>query len=65
MEEWKGGRFPTAPPLIVIRSEQKNKAIGFYGHETLYKLESAGFVNPAGAVRGLILYSSSKCKGYF
>ena len=29
MEEWK---IPTAPPLIAIPSEQKNKAIGFYGH---------------------------------
>ena len=41
MEEWKGGRSPTAPPLIVIPSEQKNKAIGFYGHRdsqvTLFK----------------------------
>ena len=44
MEEWKGGRSPTARPLIVIPSEQKNKAIDFYGHtdiETLYRLESA------------------------
>ena len=32
MEEWKGGRSPTAPTLIVIPSEQTNKAIGFYGH---------------------------------
>ena len=32
MEEWKGGRSPTTPPLIVIPSEQKNKANGFYGH---------------------------------
>ena len=33
MEEWKRGRFPTAPLLIVIPSEQKSKAIGFYGHK--------------------------------
>ena len=32
MEEWKGGRCPTAPLLIVIPSEQKNKVVGFYGH---------------------------------
>ena len=30
MEEWKGGRCPTAPLLIVIPSEQKNKVVGFY-----------------------------------
>ncbi len=49
MEGWKGGKSPTAPPLMVLPSEQKNKAIGFYGIETLYRLESAGFVNSAGA----------------
>ena len=34
MEEWKGGKSPTAPPLLVIPSEQKNKVVGFYGHST-------------------------------
>ena len=32
MEEWEGGRYPTAPPLMVIPSEQKIKVVGFYGH---------------------------------
>jgi hypothetical protein len=27
MEEWKGGRFSTVLPLIVIPSEQKNTAL--------------------------------------
>ena len=37
LEGWKGGKSPTAPPLVAISlivfpSEQKNQVIGFYGH---------------------------------
>ena len=58
MEEWKGGRSPTAPPLIVIPSEQKDKAIGFYKHRnsTVIVTGCDGPEKGVGVGNGIVAY---------